>query len=261
MGTPANDRAARTPLVTLDTRSEGLAVLSRARVEPKTSDRVYDALLGAIRDLTLAPGARLSETELARQLGVSRTPLREAIARLVDAGLLQVRPQVGTLVARIRMTDAEEARFVREHLEVAAVQIVCGAAVREVGELRRLLVVQGAAQAAHDLDAFAAADEAMHQEIFRLSGYPGAWQAVQRKKLQLDRLRRMSLPDPQTVLELLEEHRAIVDAIEAGNANAATAQVRAHARRALLQAPALIEKFPDYFTAEEDPGHVAVTAR
>jgi DNA-binding GntR family transcriptional regulator len=230
----------------------GLVPLNRARVEPKTSDRVYDVLLTAIRDLKLVPGTELSETDLARQLAVSRTPVREAIARLVDAGLLQVRPQVGTLVARIRMRDAEEAQFVRENLEAAAVQIVSDAPARDVSELRRLLELQDVAQAAHDLDGFFAADEAMHQQIFRMSGYPGAWQAVQRMKLQLDRLRRMSVPDQGTIRQLVGEHRLIVDAIEAGEADVASAHVRAHARRVLLQAPGLIEAYPEYFATEAD---------
>jgi DNA-binding GntR family transcriptional regulator len=249
---PNHNPGGKEAIVTPDVPSVGLSTLSRARVEPKTSDRVYDALVVAIRDLQFAPGEQLSETELARQLGVSRTPVREAIVRLVDAGLLQVRPQVGTLVARIRMSDAEEARFVRENLEAAAVQLVCDLPVRDVADLRKLLELQDAAQVAHDLDAFFASDEAMHQEIFRLAGYPGAWQAVQRKKLQLDRIRRMSLPDTSTVRELIDEHRHIVDAIEVGDAEVASAHVRVHARRALLQAPALIEAFPDYFAVDGD---------
>jgi GntR family transcriptional regulator, rspAB operon transcriptional repressor len=239
-------------LVPLEQLPTELLPVGRGRVEPKTSDRVYDSLLVAIRDLHLLPGARLSETELARQLGVSRTPVREAIIKLVDSGLLQVRPQVGTLVARIRLSDAEEARFVREHLEAAAVQIVSESPDRDVSVLREYLALQDAAQEIHDLDAFFAADEAMHQEIFRASGYPGAWQAVQRKKLQLDRMRRMSLPDPSTIRELINEHKLIVDAIEAGQANIASEHVRVHARRAMLKAPDLIAAYPDYFSTESD---------
>ena len=91
----------------------------------RASDRVYATLSAAIRDLSLAPGRSLSETELAESLNVSRTPLREAIARLVDAGLVQVVPQVGTRVALIRLSDVEEARFVRENLEVAAFEVAC----------------------------------------------------------------------------------------------------------------------------------------
>lgn len=221
--------------------------VNRGRQEPKTSDRVFDALVSAIRDLTLPSGTLLSESELSRQLQVSRTPVREAIVRLVDAGLVQVLPQVGTLVARIRMADVEEARFVRETLEVAALDLVCRMSSRDVSTLRELLDRQEDAHRRHDLDDFFAADEAMHMEIFALSGYPGAWQAVQRKKLQLDRIRRLSLPEPSAIRELIDEHRLIVDAIEAGRSAVGCKHVRAHARRVLEKAPALQRSHPDYF--------------
>ena len=226
--------------------------VSRARVEPKTSDRVYAILLAAIRDLRLPPGTRISESELAGLLHVSRTPVREAIIRLVDIGYVQVRPQVGSLVARIKLSDAEEARFVREHLELAAVHIVCAYPERDVTALRDFLNEQEAALINNDLDAFFAADEAMHQAIFNAAGYPGAWEAVQRKKIQLDRMRRMSLPKASTIQELIEEHQLIVDAIEAGDVDAASAHVVTHARRAMLDAPVLVEAYPDYFDTEQD---------
>jgi DNA-binding GntR family transcriptional regulator len=72
---------------------------------------------------------------------------------------------------------------------------------------------------------------------------------VQRKKLQLDRIRRLSLPDPTTIRELIDEHRAIVDAVADGATAAGTRVLRAHARRALLKAPDLQRAHPDYFTA------------
>jgi DNA-binding GntR family transcriptional regulator len=213
----------------------------------RTSDRVFDQLTAAIRDLRLPPGRSLSEHELTRQLGVSRTPVREAIARLVDGGLVQVVPQVGTTVARIRMRDVEEARFIRESLEIAAFSEVCAKPERDVAALRRLIREQEAAHRAGDLDAFFIADEALHRGIFALSGYPGAWTAVQRAKLQLDRLRRLSLPEKSTVRALINEHKQIVDAIERADLASGRERISTHARRILAQAPILVQKHPDYF--------------
>ncbi len=76
-----------------------LAPLDRRFFAGRTSDRVYAEIAAAVRDLRLPPGQALSETELAERLGVSRTPIREAIARLVDSGLVSVMPQVGTASA------------------------------------------------------------------------------------------------------------------------------------------------------------------
>ncbi|WP_217428137.1 GntR family transcriptional regulator [Microlunatus speluncae] len=235
--------------MTTDTGRLDLALrpVARGSAETRASDRVYATLISAIRRLDLAPGSALSETELARRLGVSRTPIREAIGRLVDQGLLEVVPQVGTRVARIRMAEAEEARFVREHLEIACLREVCKLPGRDVGELRASVARQQRAHRAGDLDGFFEADEEMHRTVFALSGYPGAWQAASQKKLHLDRIRRLSLPGPGTIAELIGEHRAIIDAIEAGDGRSGAALLRRHARRALRYAPDLRAAHPDLF--------------
>lgn len=228
-------------------RSSVLTPITRRQGGSRTSDRVFDQLLAAIRDLRLEPGRSLSEPDLAKQLRLSRTPLREAIARLMDMGLVEVVPQVGTHVALIRMSDVEEARFIRENLELAAFEVACASPTRDVSMLRVLLKRQEAAYADGDLDAFFAADEALHEQIFTLSGYPGAWQMVQRRKFQLDRLRYLSLPDPTTVGELIKDHTSIVDALEHGRPAEGRAHISTHARRALALAPRLRERHPDYF--------------
>ncbi|WP_201784472.1 GntR family transcriptional regulator [Nonomuraea pusilla] len=229
-------------------RDPGLSPVVRDRAPARTSDRVYDELVSAIRDLRLVPGASLSETDLAERLHVSRTPVREAIARLVDAGLVRVVPQVGTRVGLISGRDVEEARFVRESLEVAAFEVVCARPVRDVAVLRELLDRQEHSYRTENYDAFFAADEALHSEIFTLSGYPRAWQAVQRMKLQLDRLRRLALPDAAAMRELIDEHTKIVDALEAGDLPAGRSLISRHARRALDLGPSLRAQYPDYFT-------------
>ncbi|MEV0408855.1 GntR family transcriptional regulator [Actinoallomurus sp. NPDC050550] len=228
--------------------SSPLTPIARPRTRTRTSDRVHDELAAAIRDLRLPPGASMSENELAERLKVSRTPLREAIARLADDGLVTVVPQVGTRVALIRLHDVEEARFVRESLELAAFESACERSERDVTVLRELLEEQERSHRRNDLDAFFAADEALHAQIFALAGYPGAWQAVQRMKLQLDRLRRLSLPEAATVRGLIDEHRAIVDAFEAGDITTGRELISRHARRALEKAPGLRAKHPGYFT-------------
>lgn len=226
-----------------------LTPIVRDRAKTRTSDRVYDELVAAIRDLRLAPGEALSEVELAERLGVSRTPLREAIARLVDAGLVVVVPQVGTRVALIRLNEVDEARFVRENLEVAAFAAACELTELDTTHLRALLDEQRASCDRGDLESFFRADEALHAYIFTLSGYPGAWQAVQRMKLQLDRLRRLSLPETATTRELIDEHRMIVDALEARDVPGGQAAIRRHARRVIDYTPALMAKHPAFFVS------------
>jgi GntR family transcriptional regulator, rspAB operon transcriptional repressor len=225
-----------------------LAPVGRARERVRVSDRVYDELVSAIRDVRIPPGATLSETDLAQQLHVSRTPVREALSRLVADGLVSVVPQVGTRVERIRLSDVEQARFVREHLELGAYAAACGRPDRDVERLRALLDEQERSHSRGDVDAFFAADEALHQEIFAIGGYPGAWRLMQPMKLQLDRLRRLSLPDPATVRALIDEHSAIVDALAVGDNRTGRVHLRKHVRRVLDYAPRLRVSHPDLFT-------------
>ena len=214
----------------------------------RVSDQVYAALEVAIRDLTVLPGQPLREHDLAEQLDVSRTPLREAIARLVDAGLLTVVSQVGTRVARISMRAVRDAQFARQALEVSAFELVARDPDRDVLTLRSLLDRQTAARRADDFDAFFHADDALHAEIFRMAGYPGVWDDVVRRKVHLDRLRRLSAPDADTIDELIGEHGAIVDAAEAGEVVAGADHIRIHASRILDLQPRLQAAHPGYFT-------------
>jgi DNA-binding GntR family transcriptional regulator len=224
-----------------------LAAVGQVRTRERASDRVYHELASAIREMRILPGASLSETDLAEQLQVSRTPLREAIARLVETGLVSVVPQVGTRVEPIRLRDVEQARFVRESLEVAAAAAACAKPERDVSRLRSLLADQRRSSRARDIDGFFAADEALHRQIFELSGYPGAWQTMQPMKMHLDRIRKLSLPDPKTVRALIAEHTAIVEAIDAADTARARALISKHAGRVLETAPALQAAYPGYF--------------
>lgn len=225
-----------------------LSPVARERVRARTSDRVYDELVSAIRDLRLPPGASLSETDLSARLQVSRTPLREAIARLVENGLVSVVPQVGTRVEKIRLSDVEQAQFVRENLELAAFAAACKRPDRDIAGLRAIIAQQESAERTGDVDAFFAADEAFHGLIFSTSGYPGAWQAIQSMKLQLDRLRRLSLPDASAIAELTAEHAAIAGALAAGDVRGGRALVSKHARRVLDYGPQLLRTHPELFT-------------
>ncbi len=232
--------------------SESVASLrrvDRAKVRERISDRVHDELESAIRELRLVPGSVLSETELSVQLGVSRTPLREALSRLVDQRLVDVVAQVGTTVSRIDLAQVGEACFVRSALETAAFRRACAAEHRDVGRLRAVLAVQEEALAAQDGDAFFDSDEALHREVFRLAGYPDVWDLVRGSKSQLDRLRRLHLPDVLASREILEEHIRIVDLLEAGQLLPGIDLVESHAYKILGVVPRVRAEHPEYFAS------------
>lgn len=210
------------------------------------SDRVHDELFTAIRDLRLPPGAPLSETDLAAQLGVSRTPVRDAISRLVEQRLVRVVPQVGTRVCLIEPHDVEEAVFIRCSLERAAFRRACAAGAGVSG-LREILARQESAVRTRDAEAFFTTDEEFHQEIFRLSGFPNAWNVVRSSKVQIDRIRRLVLPQAIKRRDLIDEHTAIADALENRAVDDGVSIVTRHAEHVLEQEPWLRSRHPEYF--------------
>lgn len=222
-------------------------------VRRRMSDRVYDELVAAIRDLRVAPGALISETELSRQLNVSRTPLREAISRLADAGLVEVTPQVGTHVSLISLAEVEQATFIRESLESSAFERALANGPVAVRQLRRLITLQRSALDSANGELFFNADESIHEEIFRLAGFPRVWEVVKRSKVQLDRARRLILPEVVRSELIFDEHVQLVDALEAGNLELGRQIVSTHSRRVLEQTPQLLELYPSHFTAAPGP--------
>lgn len=212
------------------------------------SDRVYEELAAAIRNVDLLPGSPISESDLSAQLGVSRTPVREALSRLADHGLVVVEPQVGTTIALIDMHEVEQAVFIRRALEVAAFTSACQIDV-DVTLLRQILTRQESAVATQDTDAYFLADEDLHQEIFNLAGFPNVWKVVHRAKMQLDRLRRLFLAEVVANQQLTDEHIRIVDLLEARDVEVGTELISVHSTHVLNFAPSVREAHPTYFTA------------
>lgn len=224
-----------------------LTPVQRHRAIP-TPAQVYAVLRDAIVRVELAPGQRLSENELAGQLEVSRTPVREALARLRDERLVQVVPQLGTFVARINSAALGDAQFIRESLECAAIRI----ATEEAGEddlrvLHENVRDQERARDANDLEAFYILDDAFHQRLCDLSRHPMVWSVSQRAKSHLNRVRRLSLAAPDYLPEMIEEHRQVLAAVSEHNADEAELVLRYHLRQVLREVPRIRAERPDYF--------------
>ena len=215
-------------------------------------DQVYLALREAIVSAELQPGRRLSENELAERLGVSRTPVREALVRLRDERLVAIVPQLGTFVTLISTDGVADAAFVREALECAAIRLATDRAGEDdLSELQANLAAQDRAQAAGDADAFDALDEALHRRLCELSGHEIAWALSRRANGHLDRVRRLSLPEPGYLGEMVSEHRAVVAAIADRDPDGAEAALRHHLRMVLSNLGHIREVHPDFFEETE----------
>ena len=223
--------------------------------------RVFRELRAAIVEMSFQPGQALSEKEIADRFGVSRQPVREAFIKLSEAGLLSIRPQRGTYVVKISARQVYDVRFVREAVEVAVVRKAAlelpGSAIRA---LRDIVNEQRKVAADERPDRFFPLDEALHRGLALGVGCEYAWRVVEDMKVQMDRVRYLSLPEATPLSRLIDQHEAIVDAIAAHDPAQAEAAMRTHLSEILTSLPELAERFPDLFETESSDFAEAGTA-
>jgi DNA-binding GntR family transcriptional regulator len=224
-----------------------LTRLSRTNGGP-VGRAVYSSVRAAIVGTELEPGQQISENELAARLGVSRTPVREALARLRDDRLVEIVPQLGTFVSRISVAGVDDAQFLREALECSAVRLAAERAERgDVLDLHGLLARQELARDAGDAAAFFVLDDELHSTLCELSGRPIAWAIVERANGHLNRVRRLSMAHQGYLAEMVAEHRMVVDAVGRNEPDAAEEALRHHLRMVLSDLPMIRREHPDYF--------------
>jgi DNA-binding GntR family transcriptional regulator len=212
-------------------------------------NRVFDTLRQRIVNLELRPGNLLSEAEVARQLGVSRQPVREAFIKLAEVGLVEVRPQRGTFVVLISIREVQNARFIREAIEVAIVRkAALEASGRKLLELNRILDDQRAADAEGDPVKFLRLDEAFHQTLAHSVDCDHAWRVIENLKAQMDRVRYLSMPDATPVDTLIGQHAAVLDAVTRHAPDDAEVAMRAHLSEILTSLPRIAQAHPELFT-------------
>jgi DNA-binding GntR family transcriptional regulator len=220
--------------------------VARGRHPSSARAQAYDRLRAAIVSLRLKPGARIADAQLAQELGVSRTPVREAILQLADEGLVDVVPQHGTFVAPISLEAVREAQFVREALEVAALrEVVARITDAELAELEDALAAQAGAEG--EPARFYALDEAFHRRLMEISSFPGAWRIAARSRAHLNRVRILSLPGPEVIAELVGQHVALVERLRARDGAGAEAVLHEHLRMVYSHLPELERAHPEYF--------------
>lgn len=210
--------------------------------------RVFQAIKQAIVRGQLAPGHPVSEAELARQLGVSRQPVREAFIKLSEMGLVEIRPQRGTFVQLISRREVENARFIREAIEVAVARRAAEVATSEgAALLARLVDEQEHSGDNSDQSRFLALDDELHRAIAVLADCEHAWRLVEDLKIQMDRVRYLSISNATPIKTIINQHRAIVSAIAANDSDAAEAAIHVHLREILKSLPTIAAANSDVF--------------
>ncbi|KQR41539.1 transcriptional regulator [Acidovorax sp. Leaf160] len=212
----------------------------------QAAPQVFEWLRAAILSLELAPGTPLARAELAERFDLSQTPVRDALIRLSEEGLVDIFPQHATLVSRIDLHSAEQAQFLRcaIELEVVRTLALAGDAVL-AGRLAALVDTQ-AALAGQGGEDFIAADQAFHRTLYDAAGVPDLYELVRRRSGHLDRLRRLDLPSPGNSDRVVRDHRRIVDALAARDPDAAQAALRAHLSGTLGRVADIRARYPEY---------------
>ncbi len=190
---------------------------------------VCETLRDAIRKGVLKPGERLMEIQLAEELGVSRTPVREAIRKLELEGYVIMMPRRGTYVANLSIRDVNEVFEIRTSLDSLASGLAAERITDdELERLQRLLVTIGGYVEANDMDKIVETDMEFHDLLYQASRNTRLVGIIFNLREQLTRFRTTSMSFPGRLKATLEEHRRIVEAIAQGDVKEAQQAAEDH---------------------------------
>lgn len=232
------------------------AAISPRRGKPPqratASSRIYAELRGELVSMRRRPGEAISEADIALTYGVSRTPVREAILKLSDEGLIDVFPQSGIFVSRIPLAALPEAIIIRKALEETTARLAAeSATASQILQLRSIVERQREADEAGDRVAFHQADELFHATIADVARHPGIWTLIQHVKVHVDRYRQLTLPVAGRMTQVIAEHEPILAAIETHDPQRAGIAMERHLDRLLRDISETQHTNPEFFAGTE----------
>lgn len=216
---------------------------------PRESGRDY--ALRTIKDniihLELKPGGMVSENELAAAMGLSRTPVREALIDLSKTKIVEIYPQKGSAVSLIDYSLVEESRFMRKVLECAVVELDCQMITPEgLQKLRENVRLQNYYLENYYPETLMDLDNQFHKDLFEIAQKSQVYNLMESISIHFDRVRSMALSAVKNI-KIVQDHEEIVEAIAAGNAALARELTEKHLSRYKIDAKVLQETYPEYF--------------
>ena len=211
-----------------------------------TSD-VTAILRQAIVTLALPPGSVIDKTAICAELGVSRFPVSEALARLATEGLVDIAPQRGSTVSLVRIADVREYMLIRTGLESEALRVFIGRLDADLVEaLHANMAEQRKAADRDDSEAFHQVDIEFHDIIFRAMQFSKIKSIIDSARANLDRARRLIIT-PRRLALTIAEHQAIFDGILNADQDQATRAIRAHIDAVMVELFAFAREHPTLF--------------
>ncbi|MCM3727428.1 GntR family transcriptional regulator [Neobacillus cucumis] len=218
------------------------------------SNHAYQVIRDAIVTLQFEPGQQVFEAELGNQLGVSRTPIREAFRRLLAEELIEVQPQRGNRIAYLSKKKIDEARFVRVSLEVSAFKEVAkkwdqNNPIYQTLHKQIVDILENQKKMAedHNFDLFLQLDEQFHYTILESMGNATLISIINQMRGHLNRLRYLELQETKHFIRLVNEHESIFEAILSNDARKTEELLTSHIRWLEDSTQTLIEKYPHFF--------------
>lgn len=200
-----------------------------------------------IISLELKPGSSISENELAKELGVSRTPIREAIIDLNNALIVEIYPQRGSYISLIDSNLVEESRFLREVLDTAVIQLACDVATEaDIAKLEENVKLQEFYLDNFVPDKIMELDNEFHKMIFSMTKKERIYAMKNTMMIHYDRVRTLTLVAVKDI-KIVNDHRLMLEAIKEKDAEKAAALVKKHLSRYHIEEEELREKYPEYF--------------
>ena len=212
------------------------------------TDRTFLAIREAIMELNFLPGEIIRKHDICNALGVSRSPVSEALAKLRNEGLVEVVPQSGTFVSRFSLQDIKEGAFLREAIELACIEILASnISEQQLIDLNRNLKLQKVLAETDDYQGFYQLDAEMHGMIMDFTGYKNLAKVTKTGWVQVDRARQLLLPVDGRLKKAFQEHRAVIKALEQNDVALAREKMRTHLNQLILLLTPLEKKHPDLF--------------
>lgn len=215
----------------------------------QAAPQVFERLRELITSLALPPGTTLSRAALAEKFGISSTPIRDALMRLDEEGLVEVFPQYATVVSRIDIKLAQQAHFLRQALELEIVRsLALERGAELVAQLNSTIVLQQKSAKAGDFAQFMTADNDFHEQLYTAAGKHELWALVRSRSGHIDRLRRLHLPSPGKAQDIVRHHKLIAIAIGTGEPDNAQQHLRKHLSGTLGYLDEIRAGFPEYLS-------------
>ena len=218
-----------------------------AKTDMKKQD-IVDILEDRILFFDLRPGAVISDKVIAEELGVGRTPVREALLTLKQERLVDIYTQSGTFVSLIDTDYIKEINYIRHNVEAQLIIGLAQAKIDMADKLEKYILFQSVAAKEGNQREFVSNDHKFHREIFEIAGHVQAWDIIESQYKQTTRYDMLSFgDDEETVKQILQEHNEIIKCVANGDIAKLTRLIVEHHDINLSKYSDLKAKYSNYF--------------